>query len=318
MDTKDKPTYVELFNGLQDLTREITGKPLGFKALCASGNLLAIGTDMELALIQGADAEEIMKHISHICLTHCKRGVHDLRHEVSEEEFQWLMNFPYLESEEAIDEFTVWVKSLKRCKVEDWWQHKLQPFILSGIVQCCSKMDPTAWATTRSTTNLNESQHHWTNIHTGTRKSITEAIVTARKLDVTVADEIYDSLRLGIQRNNNSSSFHWTIQNSNRASTTRQKQKASCEHQEKLSGLRDELRTAEDQAKNLKAKIQEVSGKPAQSCRVGAALSNSSGRVTTTGTVNCARESAAPYPQPKLAHDNGMYVVVTLPAPLCM
>ncbi|KIK65925.1 hypothetical protein GYMLUDRAFT_70176 [Collybiopsis luxurians FD-317 M1] len=170
---KDKPTYVELFNGLQDLTCEITGKPLGFKALCASGNLLTIATDMELALIQGA--EEIMKHISCICLTHC---IHDLRHEVTEEGYQCLMNFPYLQSDMDIGEFTAWVKSLNKCKVEDWWRHKLQPFILSGIIQCKSKIDPTAWATMQSTTNLNESQHCWTNIYTGTKRSITEAIVT--------------------------------------------------------------------------------------------------------------------------------------------
>jgi hypothetical protein len=39
-------------------------------------------------------------------------------------------------------------------------------------------MAPEDWAITQSTTNLGESQHHWTNQHTGIKHSLVEAIVT--------------------------------------------------------------------------------------------------------------------------------------------
>jgi hypothetical protein len=39
-------------------------------------------------------------------------------------------------------------------------------------------MTPEAWAITNNTTNINESQHHFTNQQTGTKKPLVEAIVT--------------------------------------------------------------------------------------------------------------------------------------------
>jgi len=58
-----------------------------------------------------------------------------------------------------------------------WWEHKLQPFILSGIIQCCSSMSAESWTITDATTNINEAQHAWTNKFTGTKLSLVEGIL---------------------------------------------------------------------------------------------------------------------------------------------
>lgn len=61
----------------------------------------------------------------------------------------------------------------------DWWAHKVNnTWILPSLIQCLSKMTPEDWATTHSTSNIGESQHHWTNIHTGIKLSLLEAILT--------------------------------------------------------------------------------------------------------------------------------------------
>lgn len=80
-----------MFNGLQKHVLEITGRPLRFHALQNNGNIHAVGTDMELAMIQGlADflltlnepehsglqaptPEEVISHVLRICITHFKR-----------------------------------------------------------------------------------------------------------------------------------------------------------------------------------------------------------------------------------------------------
>ncbi|THU76183.1 hypothetical protein K435DRAFT_705395, partial [Dendrothele bispora CBS 962.96] len=191
-DRKDKTTYKCVFDGFQDIVQLLTGQPLRFRALAKDGNLHGMGSDMELAELQAAGesfirinepvhsglhsptALDIMERISRICHVHCKRGVENLKSEVSEEDYRRLMEFMYLESEAEIKSFTEWY--LIKCD-QAWWDHKLQPFILSGIVHCRSKMSEQSWAITQSTTNMNEGQHSWTNRFVGTRKSLVEAIL---------------------------------------------------------------------------------------------------------------------------------------------
>jgi hypothetical protein len=60
-----------------------------------------------------------------------------------------------------------------------WWDHKTNnSWILPSLVKCLSKMDSVDWDLTPPTTNVGESQHHWTNINTGIQLSLLEAILT--------------------------------------------------------------------------------------------------------------------------------------------
>ena len=82
-----------MFDGFRDITRDLTGKAVRFKCLTCGGNLLAMGTDMELAEILAAgdsfavtnepeyshintdDGEEIVKYFLRVCSTHTQRYV---------------------------------------------------------------------------------------------------------------------------------------------------------------------------------------------------------------------------------------------------
>ena len=60
-----------------------------------------------------------------------------------------------------------------------WWDHKTNnSWILRSLIKCLSKMDSDDWDLTPPTTNVGESQHHWTNINTGIQLSLLEAILT--------------------------------------------------------------------------------------------------------------------------------------------
>ncbi|THV01762.1 hypothetical protein K435DRAFT_793088 [Dendrothele bispora CBS 962.96] len=238
---KNQATYKAIYDGLQKHVGMITGQPIRFHVLQKGGNIQAVGTDMELAELQGMGdsfvalnepehskildptSEEIMKHISKICITHFKRGVHDLRSLVSNDEYNHLMNVPYLESKIAISEFTEWVKQKKSKKISDWWNHKLQAFILSGIIQCCSKMSAESWVLTNSTTNINKDMHSFTNKHTGTKKSLVEAILSARKLDNEVAAQLLLSKKTGILKNPANSIYDRMTRNATRHSSVARK-----------------------------------------------------------------------------------------------
>ena len=125
--------------------------------------------------------------------------MHDLKPYVTDDEYDRLINFMYLETKEHVDEFSAWVKNLNNPKIQGlfikfafssdeclnwlifiaWWDHKVNnSWILPSLIKCLSKMDPTDWDLTPPTTNVGESQHHWTNINTGIQLTLLEAILT--------------------------------------------------------------------------------------------------------------------------------------------
>lgn len=60
-----------------------------------------------------------------------------------------------------------------------WWKHKtVNKWILPSIIKCMSKIDPASWDISDASNNLNEGQHHRTNLDTGIKLTITEAIET--------------------------------------------------------------------------------------------------------------------------------------------
>jgi hypothetical protein len=46
------------------------------------------------------------------------RGIHDLMPYVIDDEYDRLINFMYLETKEAVDEFSAWIKTLDNLKVQ--------------------------------------------------------------------------------------------------------------------------------------------------------------------------------------------------------
>ena len=150
-DRKDRAHYKLLFDDFQKTVEAITGKPPHFKRLSKGGNLLVMNVDLEIAQVLGAgdsflttnepeysgiqttDPEELIQYVLRLCYTHIKRYDHwcqfsygstvdylfndprpirDFKALVTTADYEWLINFPYLESEVALKAFMQFVYSL--------------------------------------------------------------------------------------------------------------------------------------------------------------------------------------------------------------
>ncbi|KAF7372724.1 hypothetical protein MSAN_00477700 [Mycena sanguinolenta] len=247
--------FEALFDELQRLKLALTGKPFGFKKFVRGGNLLVANVDMDAAQVIGlcrsvmkyndpeysgipndTPPEEIAPLFIKVCWRHAKEPVHDFRSLVTEEQFQRLMDFVYIDSKESLEEFSAFVYGLGIKKISDWWRHKaLSPWIIPCLVKSQSLIPPEVWDATPSTTNTNEAQHHWTNSLTGIKLTPVEAVErrafisritqthsfhSRRKVDQNTADEIKLSLRTGILANANNEMSHRMARNAQRQSAT--------------------------------------------------------------------------------------------------
>ncbi|KII84400.1 hypothetical protein PLICRDRAFT_32429 [Plicaturopsis crispa FD-325 SS-3] len=135
-DRASRVQYKMLFDELQAVVLEVTGKPLRFKCLSEGGNLLTLGVDLELAQILGAgdsflptnepvysgitttDPEELVQYFVRACYSHVKRGIHDLKSSINDEQFKRIMDFPYIKNDTDLDAFTDWVDKCGVPKVQ--------------------------------------------------------------------------------------------------------------------------------------------------------------------------------------------------------
>ncbi|KAJ8095605.1 hypothetical protein PM082_023011 [Marasmius tenuissimus] len=318
VNSKDRRTYKLIYDGIQRHVEALTDRPLRFYALQKGGNVRAIGTDMELAELQGigdslaplnepeysgipspASAETVMPVVSRICVTHYKRGVLDLRSRLTDQEYNKLMNLPYAESETDIAEVTALVAAKKDTKLTNWWADKQKPFILSGLVKCRTKMSEESWNLTSPTTNINEGMHSFTNRHTGIKKSLVEAILAARELDNNIAKRLLQARLTGIIKNPNNSAFDRMVRNANRHSSAARKKS-------EVTRLTNDLDTVK---KNLAAVRKRKPGR-----KSAPAESSSSGRVASSSTSKTARQSVDPYPRPSPTWSSGETDAFNFPA----
>ena len=62
----------------------------------------------------------------------------------------------------------------------DWWNHKIKSkWIIPCIIKSQSKILSEHWPLIPSTTNIGESQHHWTNKLSGIKLPLVEGIETS-------------------------------------------------------------------------------------------------------------------------------------------
>ncbi|KAJ7906823.1 hypothetical protein B0H13DRAFT_1880223 [Mycena leptocephala] len=158
------------------LVKLLTARPIGFKAIHKNGTLMGLNADMEAAPVLGFgdaflptidrdellgninDAETLLCYVLRICYTHIDRGIPLLPH-LSREDHQRIRNFKYPSGELA-----------------GWWNHKLRhSWLLSGAIQCLSRMPPDDWHLMEATSNLGEAQHAWNNSQTGIGMGVIES-----------------------------------------------------------------------------------------------------------------------------------------------
>ncbi|KAF9479178.1 hypothetical protein BDN70DRAFT_984560 [Pholiota conissans] len=316
-DRADRLQYKTIFDELQRVTFQVTGQHLRLKRLSKDGTLVSIGVDMELAQALGAGdsflptndpefsninaqtAEEIVEYFVRSCYTHAKRGVHDLRTYVNDEAYDRLMNFLYLETKEEVDNFSAWVKGLKIPKVQAWWDHKVNnSWILPSLIKCLSKMDSEDWDLTAPTTNVGESQHHWTNINTGVMLSLLEAILTARELDEKVAAEVNATLSTtGVLKSTRNDTFTRMARSTARATHAYTKVKETRHRKQAVNVVDSQLASLKESQKENSAKIKELKAAKSKltshSGKSSKAESSSSGKIAITGMSRKRRADAA-------------------------
>ncbi|KAF8815556.1 hypothetical protein BYT27DRAFT_7040626, partial [Phlegmacium glaucopus] len=182
-----------------------------------------------------------------------------LKSYVTDEEYEHLINFMYLETKEEVNEFSAWVKSLTNPKVQAWWDHKTNnSWILPSLIKCLSKMDSDDWDLTPPTTNVGESQHHWTNINTGIQLSLLEAILTAREVDEKVAAEIKAALETGVLKNHRNDTFTRLARNTARTTHAYKKAQGTCQRNKALNIVDKELASLKDSQKENAARMKEL------------------------------------------------------------
>ncbi|KAJ7491619.1 hypothetical protein B0H11DRAFT_2228787 [Mycena galericulata] len=209
--------FEQVFDELQRVKLMVTGKPIALKKFVPGGNLLVMNADMDGAQALGicrsvmkhnvpeysgipndTSPEKVAPYFLKICWRHskesfflslhgdeiltslCPRPIHDFKSLVSTGDYNRLLDFVYIESKQALDEFSAFVKRLGVKKIEDWWAHKQNnEWIIPCLVKSQSLIPVDVWDSTPSTTNTNEAQHHWTNSLTGTKLTLVEALENA-------------------------------------------------------------------------------------------------------------------------------------------
>ncbi|KAJ6612598.1 hypothetical protein B0H10DRAFT_1952165 [Mycena sp. CBHHK59/15] len=180
----------------------------------------------------------------------------------------------YINSEEKLDDFSEFVRSLRVKKIHDWWDHKaMSAWILPSLVKSQSPMSTEDWDKTPSTTNTGEAQHHWTNSCTGIKLSLVEAIDMARKVDKEVVREIETSLKSGVLLNGQNEAYHHMACSSQRQSSVMCKAHKSNELYQECTRIESEIEAAKETRKQSVAQLKTLSAELKSV--------NSSGRVKT-------------------------------------
>ncbi|KAJ6540912.1 hypothetical protein B0H10DRAFT_2137966 [Mycena sp. CBHHK59/15] len=282
-----REAFVLVWNGIFDAIETITGKKLNFKLFSPKSKLLGIIGDSEGAQAQGlgdviilrhmnllsvagvatVDIDSILMFIWKMCIVHFNRGVFALKAYISETDLAYLLGFPYLCSEEEIQNYYTFCAESTNAKVQNWWTHKMSyPWLLPSLNREVSQMDKRHWDLTPRDTNPIEGSHAQDNQVNSTRRSLLDAILLAKKLDSDTARVIKATMTSGVLENPNNSLQSRFKNQSQRQAQTKEKQREL----ESLTGreakkLRAEVKAGKQQAKddqleirNLHRQVQEL------------------------------------------------------------
>ncbi|KAJ6576380.1 hypothetical protein B0H10DRAFT_2102638 [Mycena sp. CBHHK59/15] len=282
-----REAFVLVWNGIFDAIETITGKKLNFKLFSPKSKLLGVIGDSEGAQAQGlgdiiilrhmnllsvagvatVDIDSILMFIWKTCIVHFNRGVFALKAYISETDLAYLLGFPYLCSEEEIQNYYTFCAESTNAKVQNWWTHKMSyPWLLPSLNREVSQMDKRHWDLTPRDTNPIEGSHAQDNQVNSTRRSLLDAILLAKKLDSDTARVIKATMTSGVLENPNNSLQSRFKNQSQRQARTKEKQREL----ESLTGreakkLRAEVKAGKQQAKddqleirNLHRQVQEL------------------------------------------------------------
>ncbi|KAJ7829188.1 hypothetical protein B0H14DRAFT_3144055 [Mycena olivaceomarginata] len=271
-----REAFVLVWNGIFEAIQTITGQSLNFKVFSKSSSLLGALGDSEGAQAQAlgdviilrrlnlkavdsvatVDVDTILMFVWKTCLVHFKR-VFALETYMDSLEFQYLLSFPYLETDADIQEYYTFCGESQNTKLKAWWTHKVSyPWLLPSLNRQLSRMSPKFWDLTPSDTNPIEGSHN--NQVNKTNATLLEAILrcySAREFDGENARIIKASLESGIWENGNNSLRARFSSQAARHVRSRQK-KAEVNSDPATKGLRSRLKATEKSSKEKDLEIQ--------------------------------------------------------------
>ncbi|KAJ7115729.1 hypothetical protein C8R44DRAFT_927220 [Mycena epipterygia] len=269
----DRRSFQFVWEELSSLVKRLTAQKLGFMALHRGGTLLGVNADMEPAPLLGMGdallptidipsvAEEVketigvLKKIVRSCYSHVKRGIPDIS-PLSREDQDRINNFMYMETPEDVEEFKIWIRTLPDPDgvLMRWWDHKeMHEWLLPGVIQCLSDMDPDVWHIIEATTNFGEAQHAANNAQTGIGMGTVQSFIEYDKLDTRRAAEIEIMLKSGNLHNpRNEVSNRYASRNARRVHAT-EKAKHARVADEELQAAEQAVVDAQAQLKQIRA-----------------------------------------------------------------
>ncbi|KAF6754024.1 hypothetical protein DFP72DRAFT_1126840 [Ephemerocybe angulata] len=269
-----RAAFRAMWGALWDTVEKCTGRQVNFKPLDGYG-LKAIVVDGDKQQVDGCgddlvqraalrdptevliterDPQIIVQYLVKTCSVHLERKFTEMEKKVPKEDMDRIRSVVYLETQEERDELVKWCKKSKHAVVKNWIVDKDRaPWFIPSINQYASKMDPEDWKTTPSHTNLNESAHPYTNMHTGTNLSILDAIRQAHQLDSTELAKIVNMESNFVLGNNRNTQHQRDKSNLGRQKTRTRKIIKQTEVQKQLAALTEQAKDIDAAKKSLKS-----------------------------------------------------------------
>ncbi|PPQ70451.1 hypothetical protein CVT24_013272 [Panaeolus cyanescens] len=273
-----RKAFEKMWTGFWSTVEQVTGKPVkmkfidgsGLRAIvvdgckpqvdaCGDALLKLISTERKHSLIQETNPQIIVQYILRTCTIHLERKLDNLAKTVSKDVMDRIRGFPFLKTKAEVDEFVLFCQNSEYKCVRDWINDKKgSEWFIPSVNQYMSKISEEDWYLTPGDTNLNESAHPFTNIHTGTNLSLLEAINLARVLDNDVSEKMKLAEINCILPNPANTKAERDHNNRKRLEMRTRAAAARQVAASEIHGIDEQLSTIKDQARELQQKKKEL------------------------------------------------------------
>ncbi|EDR04794.1 uncharacterized protein LACBIDRAFT_330283 [Laccaria bicolor S238N-H82] len=271
-----REAFRSMWTGLWDTVEMVTKKKVEFKFIDGRGlsailvdgckpQVNACGDDLVKRIqdrnspLSERDPQLVVQHIVRTCVVHLQRFFNELAKSIPSEVVDRVRSFPFLETTRDIEEFVKWCEESEYPKIKNWIiDKKSSPWFIPSINQYMSKIHEEDWFLTPGDTNLNESAHPHTNLHTGIGLPILEAIQKAYELDCDVEAKLGQAEDDCILPNNRNTKPECDHNNRKRKEARSRKATERQTAQEDLEDLDAQIESAAAAGKASQALVKEL------------------------------------------------------------
>ncbi|KAK7682460.1 hypothetical protein QCA50_014260 [Cerrena zonata] len=268
--------FEKIFESLWNQIEHLTGRMVKFKFIHGSGlrvivmdgckpQVEGLGSDLvkrnnsEASGISESDPQKIVEYIARLCFAHVGRNNQQLTMQCSSDIIEQVRRVPDFTTQEELQKFISFCELSSNKPLRDWiTDKKCAPWYWALLNQNFSKISHDNWFSTPFDTNLNESAHPYTNMHTGTNLPLLEAILKTYQHDVVIAEELEKYEANCILPNHLNTVLHHTTSNTRRTTARTVKQNKRNNAANELTQIQEEI---EEQKAKAKEKMKELQQK---------------------------------------------------------